>query len=278
MAEEESISRNNRGMSADNIRPDKQAEQMAAIVIKYVEKDLKPYLDLIIEGMRRALKLVTKAIDPKDETSDDIYRAVVVLNHAYLEDFLRTLALAFLPMSDEAALDNVPLLGLGKGGRAEKFFLGKLAQHRGKSVDDLIRDSVSEHLERSTFNNATEIMSFLESVGLQVPEDNKDLSSILNLLEPASVLSQLEAMMQRRHNIVHRADKARTGDGLEPIDPRDVMAWLTATMYFMGNVAHTSFLKQHPSEELAKELGEVVGQFEANAETAELGGERKPQK
>jgi hypothetical protein len=265
-------------MSVDNVAPDKRAEQIATIVAKYVEQDLKPYLDLIVKGMRRALKLVNKAIDPKDETSDDIYRAVVVLNHAYLEDFLRTLALAFLPMSDEEALDDVPLSGLGRGGRAEKFLLGKLAQHRGKSIDDLIRESVSEHLERSTFNNVTEIMSFLESVGLQVPQENEYLNSILSIVEPQSVLSQLEAMMQRRHHIVHRADKARNGDGLEPIDPRDVVKWLTATIYFMGNVAHTSFLKQHPSEELAKELREVAGQFDANAETAEPGAERKPHK
>jgi len=83
-------------MSADQIGPDKRVQWAAEIVNDYVERDFKPYLDLIAKSMDRALKLVNMAQSGQGEASSDILRAVVVLNHAYLEDFLRTLGLTFL--------------------------------------------------------------------------------------------------------------------------------------------------------------------------------------
>ena len=56
-----------------------------------------------------------------------------------------------------------------------------------------------------------------------------------------TVLSRLEAMMQRRHQIVHRADKARTGDDLQAIDPVEVVEWLTASLYFVLRVVKAGF-------------------------------------
>ena len=45
-----------------------------------------------------------------------------------------------IPFSDESAIDHVPLLGIGE--RPKKFFLGKLVRHRGKTVDDVIQQSI----------------------------------------------------------------------------------------------------------------------------------------
>src|SRR5690242_1459503 len=70
----------------------------------------------------------------------DILRAATVLLHASLEEVFRNLARWKFPLSHEAVLDEIPLAGLP--GRAEKFSLGKLANHRGKSVQELINESV----------------------------------------------------------------------------------------------------------------------------------------
>ena len=56
-----------------------------------------------------------------------------------------------LPIANEDAPNDVPLVG--GSGRSEKFQLGKLARHRGKKIDDVIRESVAAYMERYTFNN-----------------------------------------------------------------------------------------------------------------------------
>jgi len=100
--------------------------------------------------------------------STDVLRASVVLLHASLEDFLRALARERLPSAKEDVLNQIPLVGLSSHGRAEKFQLGKLAEHKGKSVSQLIDESVKAHLERSTYSDTKEIASLLEQVGLNV--------------------------------------------------------------------------------------------------------------
>jgi hypothetical protein len=77
----------------------------------------------------------------------DILRAGVVLLHASLEDFLRSLAAVFLPAAEEKVLDSIPLVGTVQTGHPEKFFLGKLAVHRGKKVDNVIAESVKKYLD-----------------------------------------------------------------------------------------------------------------------------------
>jgi hypothetical protein len=56
----------------------------------------------------------------------------------------------------------------GKGGRVERFALGKLAAHRGKTVDVLIKESVNSHLERSNYNDTRDIVAVLELAGIVV--------------------------------------------------------------------------------------------------------------
>jgi hypothetical protein len=188
-----------------------------------------------------------------------------------LEDFLRSLALVLLPIADEQVLDGVPLAGLGKSGRPEKFFLGKLGRHRGKSVDDVIKESVSEYLDRSTFNNVTEIMAFLDSVDVCLTdEEDPVLSSVLPMTDLSEILPLLNDMMQRRHHIVHRADQAKTSNNLQPVDPVQVQSWLNATMSFMAIAARACFIRQHPLADLATEL---TTESEAKAKERKSGDE-----
>jgi len=91
----------------------------------------------------------------------DMLRSALVLLHASLEDVLRSVAAWKFPASGEAVLNDVPLVGLGEGGRPEKFHLGKLVPHRAKSVQALIDESVKAAINRMSFNNTTDIASIL---------------------------------------------------------------------------------------------------------------------
>lgn len=151
----------------------------------------------------------------------DTLRAAVVFLHATIEDILRTIASARLPYANRDLLSKIPLSGSNE---SRKFHLGDLISHRGKTVDELLIESVDQYLDRSNFNSTTEIAKLLESVGIAVSAVNGSFSDI-------------EALMQRRHQIVHRSDKQTkvTGSGDHRIKslPRwQVRNWATAVKGF----------------------------------------------
>jgi hypothetical protein len=119
----------------------------------------------------------------------DILRAAVVLLHATLEDVLRSVAYWKLPLAAPEVLNTIPLVGHGSNPR--KFLLGELSGFRGSTIDAVFTASVNAYLEQSNFNNTTEIASLLDSVGIA--------SATVNGTFPT-----LQAMMERRHQIVHR--------------------------------------------------------------------------
>ena len=122
----------------------------------------------------------------------DLLRAAVVFLHATLEDVLRTLLASRWPTTaDPDALERVGVL-VGDEART-KVTLADLLRHRGKTVDDLIRESILAHLERSSFNNVRDVKVALRRCGID--EHVVDGHA-----------SRLAAMMARRHRIVHRAD------------------------------------------------------------------------
>lgn len=189
---------------------------------KQLEGRLRPFVDRVGENIRRISRLMSFFDElEKHEGRDDILRAAVVFTHANLEDFLRTLAAELLPAGDENSFKDIPLAGTDSFGRGEKFALGQLAQHRGKTVDDLLRQSVSDYLSRSNYNNTTEIASLLVKLGFRPEEHNKAFDAI-------------DRMIERRHQIVHRADsRIESGKAvLQPIKPDDVVEWLKATHSF----------------------------------------------
>jgi hypothetical protein len=65
-------------------------------------------------------------------------------------------------------------------------------------------------------------------------------------------------MMKRRHHIVHRADKAKTGDGLQEITETEVMSWLAATMMFTISIATENFMQRHSQEEFQKAVKAIA--------------------
>lgn len=201
------------------------------------EARLRPYLDRLEENVARVNRLL-QFFDMdlgKLEGGDDILRAAVVFIHAYLEDFLRTLATELLPAGDERGFEDIPLAGSRSFGRGEKFALGQLAQHRGKTVDQLLRRSVADYLSRSNFNSTTEIASLLVKLGFRPEEHNKAFVAI-------------DRMIERRHQIVHRADKR--GDlgqtVLQPITRNEVVEWLQATFSFTSGLL-TPLMRKLPT-------------------------------
>jgi hypothetical protein len=153
----------------------------------------------------------------------DILRAAVVFLHATLEDALRSIARWKLPSAGSVVLNEIPLIG--QGSNPKKFLLGELANHRGKRIDDVLIESVNAYLEHSNYNNTADISKLLQSVGVEVvPAVNYRFAD-------------LQALMERRHHIVHRADRqqAVTGSGdyeIRAINKDTVRNWIAVVRDF----------------------------------------------
>ncbi len=152
----------------------------------------------------------------------DILRAAVVLLHASLEDLLRGIAYWKLPTASQNVLNNIPLVGHGP--TAKKFLLGDLAAFRGRTVDEVVTQSVNAYLGQSNYNNTDDIASLLTSVGVNVAQVN-------------ATFGDLQALMDRRHQIVHRADRQMqvigSGDHeVRGINKDTVRGWANAVDQF----------------------------------------------
>lgn len=108
---------------------------------------------------------------------------------------------------------------IGPDDRKQKITLADLLHHRGASVEDVIRVSIDAHLDRSSFNNLGELKAALTRSGLSPTLVAKHAPT-------------LAAMMARRHQIVHRADRH---DGAGPghhaaasLGQETVRAWIGA--------------------------------------------------
>jgi hypothetical protein len=221
---------------------DRALVEMASRLGTVIADTVGPYVKRITEGMRRAANLAVSASEVEaynPSGAQDMLRAAVVLNHAYLEDVLRTLASTLLPEAEEAVLNHIPIAG--GTGRAEKVPLGMLARHKGKTVEDVIRESVAAYLANSNFNHVSEIAHLLENLGFDVAQHNTEFP-------------KLEEMMQRRHQIVHRADRVKAAGSdeyvLEAIRPAEVRDWLDATSNFIRGLMQPLFLRLYPLEKL----------------------------
>lgn len=198
-------------------------------LLKYLD-DLREPLKCSHLNAQRILRLVSISTEvlkfryklklemDLDLLVDDIMRAVVVLLHATFEDFLREIARLRLSECPAEVLDEIPLAGISIIGQPRKFLLGTLHGHRGKSIDELIKESIDEFLSKKSFNNSTDVVKMLEKIGI-------DPSGV------SKYFSALDQMMRRRHQIVHKADQEGSPGNwhLAPIDPRDLWEWTRNT-------------------------------------------------
>jgi hypothetical protein len=151
----------------------------------------------------------------------DILRSSVILLHATLEELLRQLIILKYPEMDEATLNEIPLVGLNDHGRPEKFFLGKLSLHRGKSIEDLLEASVRAHSNNFSANSANDVCYVLKKLGIDI-----------SVVQPE--IARLDEFIQRRHHIVHQADRNhRSGKGHHATNPlrlETVMGWASCVL------------------------------------------------
>jgi RiboL-PSP-HEPN len=151
----------------------------------------------------------------------DLLRAAVVFLHATLEDLLRSIARWKVPYSAADVLSGIPLVSLPRG--KTMFSLGELSAHRAKSVQDVIRESVGEHLERTSYNDTDDITRLLGHIGIDVTMVN-------------GRFSDLQALMTRRHHIVHQADASNaSGRGhhsARSIGRKAVHTWVESVEVF----------------------------------------------
>lgn len=177
-------------------------------------------------GVCRALKGVRKRGRSRVGLAD-VLRSAVVFLHATLEEFLRGIGGITLKEADAHVLDGVPIVGSRASRSPEKFFLGRLAEHRGKTVDSLLAESIEQWLSRLTFNNASEVVGFLRRCGIEYQDSEGHLAV-------------LDKMMDRRHKIVHEADRHdRQGRGhhkVRSLSAETVNKWAYALIGFSATV------------------------------------------
>jgi hypothetical protein len=99
-------------------------------------------------------------------------------------------------------------------------------------------------------------MSFLKSINVKLPRKEHD-QKFPRLPIEGDILALLDTMIRRRHHIVHRADKTRTGN-LQEITEAEVASWLAATLFFTLSVATENFMKQHSFEEFRKVVNKAA--------------------
>ena len=127
----------------------------------------------------------------------DILRAALVLLHASLEDYLRSLLIWKIDTFDKDYL-NGGNFSIGNNNHQNRIYLGDLSCFRetDKSIAELITDSVRHHLENNkSFSNLGEVKGALIQSGISKAEvDQHDFGKLFT-------------MIKRRHDIVHKADR-----------------------------------------------------------------------
>jgi hypothetical protein len=154
----------------------------------------------------------------------DICRTIVVFLHATFEDVLRTIARRQIDSAkSQEFLNKIPLIGLSNSGRAEKFYLGDLNAHRGKSVDQLIQESIGNYWDRESFGSIKDVNQVLINMGLDIAPFKQ-------------FYADLGQMMKRRHRIVHEADLANPKDTTSApwtnTDELNLGIWLLVVLAF----------------------------------------------
>jgi len=145
-----------------------------------------------VKSLLDVYDLVATRPNPTTEQTD-VLRSGVVLLHASLEDLVRSSSEELLPLQDADVLNEIGFPD-GSDRTKAKFTLGELHAYKGLTVDDLIRKAVATRLQRSNYNNVSELSAALQRIGVNV-----------SALDPHQ--GTLESIMKRRHLIVHRADK-----------------------------------------------------------------------
>nr|WP_319949512.1 HEPN domain-containing protein [uncultured Shimia sp.] len=166
---------------------------------------LNEITELLDENLERVDNLVSlygpPVVGRRKVHDTDVLRAALVLLHASLEDYLRSLLVWKVDTFDAQTLSEYGF-PTGKPNPPKKFGLGDLLEHRGKSVDEFIAGAVRAHLEEfQSFNHLGEVKDALKKSG--IPSQTVE----------GHDFGKLPEMIARRHNIVHKADRNTAAGG-----------------------------------------------------------------
>jgi hypothetical protein len=188
-------------------------------------------------------------------------------------DSLRTAARQCLSDATADMLKDIPLVGTSKSGRAEKVDLGALNSHRGKTVDQLIQESIEGYLDRESFGSCADVDKILRKMGVDTTRFK-------------SFYADLDRMMKRRHRIVHEADLLGPKDGAISLwtitDYFHLVLWNLAVLAFYSllrvsvdsadQLQSWYFAQRTKTIELARQKGdEVFALLEQPAESMLVG-------
>ena len=162
--------------------------------------------------------LLAENTSDKPPDASDVLRSAVVLLHASLEDFLRSVASVHLPRADTDFIKRMPLAGKP---RIAKYDITDLLPHRGKTIDDVLDESIEKWLNKHSFNHSDDVMDILKKLGMPVHYF-------------AQTYEHLDAMMSRRHRIVHNADRCDDApEGVNTLTRDEVQMWMDNVQQFM---------------------------------------------
>jgi hypothetical protein len=184
--------------------------------------EITALLDENLERVDNLISLYGPPVVGRRKVNDtDVLRAGLVLLHASMEDYLRSLLVWKIDTFDTETLDRYGF-SEGRPNPPKQIGLGKLARYRGKTVDELISDVIKIHLEEfQSFNNLGEVKKALKQCGM------------INETIEAHAFNRLPEMIARRHNIVHKADRNDVAAGrgnhkTKSINPKAVKAYVEA--------------------------------------------------
>lgn len=171
------------------------------------------------------------------EQRADLLRSAVVFLHAGFEDCFREFIYLLARRSPEL-LQRGKFRLLRTGENDDAGALYRIAKdYLNKSVQDLVDASVEAKLSNATFNNKEDVEKWLACC---------EVSPYPGFI--AGSIDVLAEMIDRRHDIVHRADHptsvSRTmADGGNPyvgasLNREDVLRWLLAARYFADGLKH----------------------------------------
>ncbi|WP_148214270.1 HEPN domain-containing protein [Robiginitalea biformata] len=152
----------------------------------------------------------------KSTSQLELLRATVVFAHSTLEDFMRSIQAWKMPSTKSDHLNDVWLL---ENPRKTKFSIQEIYQFRSMKVEDLIEKSIKSYLDFQSYNQPTDLAKAIQSSGLTVSDEIKEL------------FPKLAPLMSRRHHIVHQADRNnKVGSGhhkYKSLNLREVKDWIS---------------------------------------------------
>jgi hypothetical protein len=160
----------------------------------------------------------------------DILRAAVVLLHASFEDLIRSTEQAMFTRYSDEIWKTVKFSGLtDRDPDRDRLTVCDLRKYMGRSIDDLIDETITDHLNKKSYNHIEDLTRFLQAIGVKTDPYKAHFPSLSNLIK-------------RRHHIVHQADKqSATVQGkwrATEINVTTVQTWIAAVRGFGDQLEH----------------------------------------